>query len=256
MNLKWILIAVCSPSMQAAHCQVDTTERFLFGWQLHWGIAQQDLSSLHKYGYMLGRPQKISFSPIFPSASLCIGNPNKLFVSLDMSFRMGMPKRGAYNNHSIEVSTSGGSFGANTTFPLRSYSNKKLKGLYIFVGAGHIRTSISSKARGPSPSLRDTTFHYEASLAESTALRGGVLLEFSGKGRPNNWDMPRFMVRAGYNLQLGQPKWSGTFTRDPNDGSSPVNLGGFTLEAGMNFWLRKGPRASSKTDTAPSFIDP
>lgn len=248
MIMRYALILSCGLGMQAVYSQVDSTERCIVGVQMDWGVAQHDFSSLHKYGYLLNSPQRIMVSPIIPSMSLFIGDPDKLFMSFEMGIKMGLPKRGTYDNHNVHVSTGNISLGGSATIPLKSYSSGRLQRVYGSLGVRQLFTSIDSRAGLQFPSSQDTSFHYESSRATTTALRGELMFEFSQKVMRDNWDM-RFMVKAGYNLQLGQPNWSGTFTRDPNDGSSPVNLGGFTLGVGMNFWRRKG---ALKAPSSPS----
>lgn len=249
--MRCILILYSILCFSSVHCQTDTTKRFLLGGQFDWGVAQQDFSSLHKYQYLLNSPQKIAFNAILPSVSLFLGNPNKLFLSLDVSVKMGMPKKGAYENYNIQTTSLNNSLGVGATLPLPSVMGRKMRGFYVSMGVHQLSTSITSKATGQSISLQDTSFNYESSHARIPALRLGLVVEFARKGNHVPWEQPHFIVNFGYNVQLGQPQWSGTFTRNPNDGSSPVNLGGFTLGVGLNFWLKKGAlRISPKTDTS------
>jgi hypothetical protein len=242
--MKHALLLSCGLISHTAYCQVDSTDRFILGLQAHWGISQQDFSPLHKYGFLLDQPPRTMFNPGIPGVSFFFGNPNKLFVSLDTDPKMGVPTKGTFNGQEILVNTSNGSFGSSVIFPLRSFPNGRLRRVYASTGVQRKLASISSKITDPPPPTNADALYYESSRAGSTAVRMELIFEFVRKGRPVNWEKPRLMAKAGYDLQLGTPKWSGSFTRVPNDGSSSVNLGGFFFGVGVNYWGRKGlPKA-------------
>jgi hypothetical protein len=223
-----------------SYCQSQTdTTKYIFGWQVSTGIMQQNFSALNKYEYLLNRPQNFSFQ--YPSPSLFIGNPEKIFISLSLSTAFGSENSGTYNNYNIKSGGSSSFMGGNINCPLKTdFSKKSLQGIYVSLGVRYVSTSIYSKAQGINSLKRDTTFYYENSKAKNVVANAEIMFELFSLGkRPTRLRYP-LMIKIGYNLQIQKPTWSGDYSRYSGDESPNINLGGFYFGIGFNFWLKKG----------------
>ena len=220
-------------------CQAkDSTEKYIFGWQLATGAMQSDFSALHKYSYLLNKPSNINFN--YPSPVIFIGNPKKNFVSIPFGYAFSGQHTGTYNGYNISSSGGQSYLGINISFPLAThFEMKTLNGIYFSAGGKYLSADVTSKATGINPAMHDTTFYFEASHAKTFIANVEIMFElFNLEKKLKTARMP-IVLAIGYNLQFQKPQWTGTYYRNVGDENPNINLGGFYCRIGFNFWTSK-----------------
>lgn len=188
-----------------ANAQTDTTDKYVFNWQIATGFSHTNFSALHKYDYLLDRPANVNFDYI--SAVVFIGNPKKFFVSvLPFGYAFSRQRHGTYNGYNISAGGGHMYSRVQVSFPLTTHFDKKgLQGIYLSIGGQYIKSSIYSKASGINPAMHDTTFYNENSSARNFLGNVEIMLEAFRLGKQAKYSRTPFAVSVGYNFQFQKP---------------------------------------------------
>jgi hypothetical protein len=235
----FLLLSIFFLNLTVAQGQTDSTDNYLFNWQIATGVTQTNFSALHKYEYLLDRPANTNFN--YLSATIFIGNPKKFFVSiLPIGLAFSRQHKGTYNGYTISATGVHRYSRLQLSFPLLTHFDRKgLQGIYLSVGGQYMKTYITSKAQGINPAMHDTTFYYESSSAKNFLANAEIMFELFRLGKQVKYARAPLCLIIGYNVQFKKPQWAGTYDRNIGDENPNVNQGGIYFGIGFNIWTQK-----------------
>jgi hypothetical protein len=223
--------------------QTDTTtkeyRKWNFGISVSGTFSQMNFSGLRKYDYLLDKPSNY-YGGL--TTTFIAGNREKLFGSFIFDHSFGSDKMGTYNNYNITSGAGWTAYGISLTvpYPYDRLKTKFIKGFYCSVGAQQVSLGISSRAVGHGIVNADTSFHFESSKAKTLLINGELMFEFLNLRNSKKYHyLPPLplAIKIGYNFQIQDPKWTGTYYRNSGDENPKVNLGGFYIGLGFNAWI-------------------